>query len=402
MDKDINIFSGSKRLEKISFSPIRKMMDKVKQMQNHGLDVVSFSAGEPNFDTPKAIKNATIEAINNNFTHYGSNRGLLKLRKKISEKISNEIGIGYDPETEIIVTSSGAEAINNAIISVVDPGDEVIIFTPGFISYESVVNLCNGIVVDIPLTMENNFQINIEDVKKKITNKTKLIIINNPCNPTGVIYTKETLSELSKLACENNLLVFSDEIYSNLTYDNIEYYSIASFPGMRERTIVMNGFSKTYAMTGWRVGYLLSDARLINNITKVHQYSTTCGTTFIEEGLANSMDLESTKEEVSYMISKFGERRQLFLDGLDKIKKLSYAKADGAFYIFVNVSKTGLTGEEFSNRLLDEKYVATVPGVGLGKECVDFIRISYATSEENIIEGLKRIEEFVESLSSES
>lgn len=398
MDKHTNIFSGARRLEKISFSPIRKMMDKAKQMQNEGLNVISFSAGEPNFDTPKDIKNATIDAINNNFTHYGSNRGLPKLRKKISEKISNEIGISYDPETEIIVTSSGAEAINNAIISVVDPGDEVIIFTPAFISYESVVNLCNGIVVDIPLTMENNFQINIEDVKKKITNKTKLIIINNPCNPTGVVYTKEILSELSKLACEHNLLVFSDEIYSNLTYDNIKYYSIASFPGMRERTIVMNGFSKTYAMTGWRVGYLLSDARLITNITKVHQYSTTCGTTFIEEGLANSMDLESTKEEVLYMINKFGERRQLFLDELDKIKKLSYTKAYGAFYIFVNVSKTGLTGKEFSNRLLDEKYVATVPGVGLGKECVDFIRISYATSEENIIEGLKRIEEFVESL----
>lgn len=398
MDKDVNIFLGARRLEKISFSPIRKMMDKTKQMQNDGLNVISFSAGEPNFNTPKDIKNATIDALNNNFTHYGSNRGLLKLRKKISEKIYNEIGIGYNPETEIIITSSGAEAINNAIISVVDPGDEVIIFTPAFISYESVVNLCNGIVVDIPLTMENNFQINIEDVKKKITDKTKLIIINNPCNPTGVVYDKEILSELSKLACENNLLVFSDEIYSNLTYDNIEYNSIASFPGMRERTIIMNGFSKTYAMTGWRVGYLLSDARLINNITKVHQYSTTCGTTFIEEGLANSLDLKSTKKEVSYMIDKFGERRKLVLDGLDKIEKLSYTKSYGAFYIFVNVSETGLTGEEFSNKLLDEKYVATVPGVGLGKECGDFIRISYATSEEDISEGLKRIKEFVESL----
>ena len=398
MEQNINILSGAKRLRNVKFSPIRTIIDKAANLRSKGYDVIALSAGEPNFNTPQDIKDATIAAINQNFTHYGSNRGLLKLRKLISADFFKETSVSYNPETEIVITCGGAEAINNAILSVVDEGDEVILFTPAFVSYENLVRLCGGIVVDIPLKKEDHFQINIENVKRSVTEKTKLIIINNPCNPTGVVYSKEVLSALSQIAVENNFLVFSDEMYSKLTYEGEKFYSIASFPGMKERSIIINGFSKTYAMTGWRLGYILADQILLSNIMKTHQYSTTCATTFIQEGLANSMHSEHTINEVDFMISEFAKRRILLLEGLDRIPKFSYVKPYGAFYIMVDVSKTGLTGEEFATRLIDEKYVATVPAVGLGKECIDFIRVSFAASDDSIKEGLKRIEEFVNSL----
>lgn len=398
MDQNYNIFSGAKRMGAMSFSPIRIVLDKAKDMENQGKKIIPFIAGEPNFNTPQDIKAATIAAINNNFTHYGSNRGLPRLRKLITEKLTEEIGVTYDWESEVIVTSSGAEAINNAILSVVDPGDEVILFTPAFVNYENLVHLCGATVIDIPLKKENDFQIDVAEVKGKITGKTKMIIINNPCNPTGVVYTYETLLGLSRLACEHNLLVFSDEIYNSLTYDGVKFHAMASFPGMRERTITMNGFSKTYAMTGWRLGYLAGDKRIMQHVIKTHQYSTTCSPTFIQEGLADAMNTEGTKREVAFMIAEFAKRRKMLLDGLDKIDKLSYVRPDGAFYVFVDVSATGLSGEEFSSSLLEEKLVATVPGVGLGKECGDFIRLSFATSDENISQGLKMLEEFVRSL----
>jgi len=398
MKKEYDIYSGARRLEKVTFSAIRVIIDKAASLRSQGHSVIPFSAGEPDFNTPSDIKAATIDAINQNFTHYGSNRGLPKLRELIAEDIIEETQVSYNPETEIIVTSSGAEAINNAILSVIDEGDEVIVFTPAFVSYENLIKLCQGVFIDIPLKPENQFQIDIEEVKSKITVKTKMIIMNNPCNPTGAVYEKETFEELSKLVLKRNLLVLTDEMYSKLTYDGVKFFSIANYPGMKERTIMVNGFSKTYAMTGWRLGYIAADARLVNSIMKVHQYSTTCSPTFIQVGLANAMHSENTKNEVRHMIGEFEKRRKMMLEGLDKIDKLSYITPYGAFYIMVNVRETGLTGEEFAKKLIEEKYVATVPAVSLGKECADFIRISFAASNEDIIEGLKRMKEFVENL----
>lgn len=398
MQQGTDIFAGADSLKNISMSLIRTFMDKSKAMADSGLPVVPFVAGEPNFDTPQGIKDAAIEAINKNYTHYTSNRGFPGLRRCIAEKTQAETGLSYDPETEILVTSSGAEAINNGLMANLNPGDEVITFSPGFVNYENVAKLCGATVVSISLKKENGFQIDPQEVRAKITPKTKMIVVNNPCNPTGVLYTEETLAALSRLICENNLLAFSDEIYSNLVYDGMPFRSLASFEGMRERTIVMNGFSKTYAMTGWRLGYLCADKRMIANIIKVHQYSTTCSPTFIQVGLANSMNSEGVKKDVASMAAEFAARRRLFIEGLDDIEQLSYTKPTGAFYFFVDVSGTGLTGEKFANKLLDEYYVAAVPGIGLGRECVDFVRFSYAASRENILEGLKRIKAFVASL----
>jgi aspartate/methionine/tyrosine aminotransferase len=394
---DYDIYSGAGRLNHMFISPIRTVLDKAKAMEDRGQNVVRLLAGEPDFQTPVDIKEATVRAIRANFTHYGSNRGQPRLRKAIARILEEDCHVQYDPEMEIIVTSSGAEAINNAFLSFVDPGDEVILFTPAFVSYENMVYMCGGKAVDIPLKLERGFQIDLDEVEARITNKAKMIVINNPCNPTGAVYPRTVLEGLARLAQKHNLLVFSDEIYNRLTY-NGSFCSMASIAGMKERTIVMNGFSKTYAMTGWRLGYLAADRRLISRIMKVHQYSTTCSPTFIQEGLADALFTPGTIEAVDRMIREFALRRDVITQGLEKIPGIHFSKSEGAFYVFVNVLDTGLDGDTFAARLLDEKLVATVPGGALGKECGDFVRLSFAASMENIALGLDRIGEFVAEL----
>jgi aspartate/methionine/tyrosine aminotransferase len=396
MRNGYDIYSGAQRLKNVYISPIRTMLDKAKAMEDQGLPVVRLLAGEPDFPTPEDIKEGTVRAIRNNLTHYGSNRGQPRLRRAIARLLEKD-GIHCDPETEILVTSSGAEAINNALLSFIDPGDEVILFTPAFVNYENLILLCGGTAEDIPLKIENGFQIDLKEVAARITEKTKMIVLNNPCNPTGAVYPRETLAGLAHLAIRHNLLVFTDEIYSRLTYGT-DFCAMASLPGMKERTITMNGFSKTYAMTGWRLGYLASDKRLVSHMVRAHQYATTCSPTFIQEGLADGIDTEDTNRAVEKMVAEFALRRELIMAGLDRIPKLRYAPPQGAFYVFVDVSKTGLNGDDFARRLLDEKYVATVPGAPLGKGCENFIRLSFATSQENIREGIKRLAEFVEGL----
>lgn len=398
MKTELEKYQGAIRLENVHFSAIRVVLDKAAKLRSEGHKVIPLSAGEPNFNTPEPIKQATIKALENNFTHYGSNRGLPRLREILGKKVEQETGVAYDPSTEILITCGGAEALNNAVISVVDEGDEVIIFTPAFVTYENLVEMCGGICVELPLRPENNFQIDLKELEAAITDRTKLIILNNPNNPTGAVYSKECLAGMCRLAVQNNLFVLSDEMYSRLLYDGQEFMSVAAFPGMKERTIIVNGFSKTYAMTGWRVGYILADERLLTPIMKVHQYSSTCCPTFIHVGMADAMELPETEKCVEEMIAEFSVRRKILLEGLDHIEKLSYVTPYGAFYVMINVSKTGLSGEEFADRLLEEKFVATVPAVALGKECKNYIRVSYAAAEEDIREGLKRIEEFISEL----
>ena len=241
----------TKRLEA---SPIRTILDRAAALRGEGRPVVPFSAGEPDFPTPSPIKKATEKAIEENYSHYCSNRGLPELRTLLSRKLEKESKVKYDPATEIIVTSSGAEALNNAILTFVGPGDEVIIPTPAFVTYKNLVKFAGGVFVDVPLRAEDNFQLNADEIEKAITPKTKMIVINNPNNPSGAVYTRETLEKVAALAVKYDLLVLSDEMYSRLVYDGAEFQSMASLPGMRERTVIVTGFSKTYAMTGWRLG----------------------------------------------------------------------------------------------------------------------------------------------------
>lgn len=395
MDAQRTLFSPAKRLESMYFSPIRQVMERVSEIVAAGHPVLSFSAGEPDFNTPQAIKDAVARALAENKTHYAPNRGTLSLRKAVAQQLERTIGVSYDPVNEIIITASGAECINNALLAVLDPGDEVIVLSPAFMNYENLTAMCGASMVDVPLKPENGFQIDPAELEAKITPRTRLLVINNPCNPTGVVYSPNVLKQVAEIAVRHDLLVFSDEIYNQIVYGGAACRSIASLPGMRERTIVMNGFSKAYAMTGWRLGYLAADARLITNILKVHQYTTTCVNTFVQEGVAETMNAPETLRDVAAMVEEFSRRREILMEGLDRIGQFSYPKPEGAFYAFIDVSKTGMDGDTFAERLLLEQYVACIPGSKLSAACKNYVRFSYATSAENIKEGLRRIERLV-------
>lgn len=399
MEQEYDICQGAKRLKNVAFSAIREVLDQAAGLRAEGKDVVALSAGEPSFQTPESIKEAAIQAIRDNYTHYGSNRGYLPLRQKIAQHILVETGQKYDPETEIVFTTGGAEGLNNAIISVVDPGDEVIIISPAFVTYRNLVNMCGGKSIEVSSYMEDHFYPDMKAVEAAITDRTKMLILNNPNNPTGAVYPKAVIEKICALAIAHNFLVLSDEMYSNLVYEG-EFVSVASISGMKERSIIVNGFSKTYAMTGWRIGYLYADKRLIRPIMKVHQYSSTCSPTFIQVGMEHVIDLESTKKDVASMREEFARRREILIGELDQIPELNYAKPEGAFYAIVDVSATGLTGAEFAKKLLEETYTAVVPVVSMGieKDCRNYIRISFAASEDDIVEGMLRIKKFINGL----
>ena len=399
MGVDRDIFEGADRIKDCYFSPVRVVSERVFELQQQGYEFVNFGEGEPDFDTPKGIVDATINALQNKFTHYANNRGLIELRQEISKMCQEVNGIYYNPEDEIIVTSAGAETINDAVMAFLNPGDEAIIFTPAFFNYENLILMAGATVVDIPLRGENGFQIDPDELRRNITDKTKMIIINNPCNPTGVVFSDEVLTEVAKIAVENNLIVFSDEIYSKIIYGEDKFRSMASFPGMRERTIIGNGFSKLYSMTGWRVGYLLFDKRMMSSLLKVHHYCVTCTPTFIQKGLADAMNLPEVQADGRKMVETYARRRDLVCKYLDMVPEFKYAQPRGAFYVFVDVSETGVNGDEFAEKLREERFVATIPGSGLGGENFkNYIRISFVTDEENVEKGMKEIISLVEEL----
>ena len=387
-----------RRFETMFLSPIRTFNEKAAARKQAGHDIVFFTMGEPDFDTPAPIKEATIRALQANQTHYAPMRGILALRQKISQDFSMRYGVQYDPEREIIVTCGGAEGLNNAIFSAVGPGDEVILFEPAFMHYTNMVTAAGGQPVVVQKRFEDGFQIDPDTLRAAITPRTKMLILNNPGNPTGAVYTKQTLEAVCKIACEYDLLVLSDEIYSRIVYDGSEFYSVASFPGMRERTLTMNGFSKTYAMTGWRMAYIAADEKLMRTVAITHQYSTTCESTFSQVGMAQAMGLPETELAVQQMVEAFARRRTLLDEGLSGIKNLAHTVPQGAFYVLVDVSATGMDGEAFASRLLEEADVAAVPAGAFGASSANCIRLSFAASEAQIKEGLKRIAAFTEHL----
>ena len=387
-----------RRFETMFLSPIRTFNEKAAARKQAGHDIVFFTMGEPDFDTPAPIKEATIRALQANQTHYAPMRGILALRQKISQDFSMRYGVQYDPEREIIVTCGGAEGLNNAIFSAVGPGDEVIVFEPAFMHYTNMVTAAGGQPVVVQTRFEDGFQIDPDTLRAAITPRTKMLILNNPGNPTGAVYTKQTLEAVCKIACEYDLLVLADEIYSRIVYDGSEFYSVASFPGMRERTLTMDGFSKTYAMTGWRMAYIAADEKLMRTVAIIHQYSTTCESTFSQVGMAQAMRLPETELAVQQMVEAFARRRTLLDEGLSGIKNLAHTVPQGAFYVLVDVSATGMDGEAFASRLLEEADVAAVPAGAFGASSANCIRLSFAASEAQIKEGLKRIAAFTEHL----
>lgn len=383
----------STRVKGMKPSGIRKFFDIAGKMK----DVISLGVGEPDFSTPWAIRKAAIETLERRQIVYGPNRGLDRLLTAISENLMKKQGLSYNKDKEIIVTVGGSEAIDISLRSIIDPGDEVLVVEPCFVCYAPLVELIGGVAVPVPTRIENNFKLTVDDLKEKITDRTKLLILPFPNNPTGAIMTKEDLEPIAELLKDTDIMVLSDEIYSELTYGR-KHFSIAQLEGMQERTILVNGFSKAYAMTGWRLGYVAAPAPIVSQIVKIHQYAIMCSP-FVSQNAAVEA-LNSCDNDVKKMTSEYDKRRRFLVSEFNRLG-LTCFNPEGAFYVFPCIKSTGLTSEQFCERLLYERKVAAVPGSAFGGSGEGYIRISYAYSLKHLKEAIVRIEQFIEDLKKE-
>ena len=380
----------SKRVSTLKPSGIRKFFDIAATMK----EVISLGIGEPDFDSPKPIIEAGIQSLQNSQTHYTSNRGIMPLREALSRHIETLYGVSYDPHDEILMTVGGSEALTLACTALLDPGKEVLLPTPCFVSYQGVISLAGGKSLEIPCRMENQFMANPEELEKAITPRTKAILINFPNNPTGAVASKENLTAIGEIAEKHDLVVISDEIYDRLVYGP-DHICFASLPGMRERTILIGGFSKDYAMTGWRIGFACAPREILEGLARVHQYIIMTAPSVSQYGALQG--LTCCEDYVSHMRLEYDRRRRLIVDGLNYIGLPTFEPL-GAFYAFPKVDVTGLDDETFAERLLQEKHVAVVPGSAFGSGGEGFVRCSYATAFDQIEEALDRIDQFVKSI----
>ena len=383
----------SKKIVDIEPSGIRKFFDIVNEMPG----AISLGVGEPDFDTPYIVREAGIYSLEKGRTFYTSNAGLKDLRVEISRYIEKKYQLESDADSEIMVTVGGSEAIDVALRCMVDPGDEVLIPQPCYVSYVPCAVMADAKPVIIELKEENEFKLTKEELLESITDKTKILILAYPNNPTGAIMTREELAELVPVIIEKDLFVISDEIYAELTYDNT-HCSIASFPGMKERTVVINGFSKAFAMTGWRLGYACAPKQIMSQMIKLHQFAIMCAPTNSQFAAVEA--LRSCDEEVRKMVEAYNQRRRFLLNAFKEMG-IDCFEPYGAFYVFPSIKKFKMTSDEFANRLLAEQKLAVVPGTAFGASGEGFVRISYAYSIENLKVGLERIEKFIGSLRNE-
>lgn len=383
----------SSKIKAMKPSGIRKFFDIAGTMEG----VISLGVGEPDFSTPWVIRKAAIQTLERKQIIYGPNKGIAPLRNAIAEKIMSKHGVKYDADEEILVTVGGSEAIDIALRGIIDPGDEVLVVEPSFVCYAPLVELIGGVAVPVPTRIENNFKLTVEDLEGKITDRTKMIILPFPNNPTGAIMTREDLEPIADFLRDTNIIILSDEIYSELTYGR-KHCSITELPDMQERTILVNGFSKAYAMTGWRLGYVAAPQPITSQIAKVHQYAIMCSP-FVSQNAAIAA-LSSCDAEVKKMADEYNTRRRFLVQEFNRIG-LTCFNPEGAFYVFPCIKSTGLTSEEFCERLLYEELVAAVPGNAFGASGEGYIRISYAYSIKHLREAMKRIEKFVNKLKDE-
>ncbi len=372
-------------------SGIRRFFDIAANMK----DVISLGVGEPDFSTPWQVRKAGINSLEKGKTKYTSNKGNEKLVKEISDYMERKYNVSYNPQNEIFVTVGGSEAIDACIRSVVSKGDEVIIPQPSYVCYEPITLLAGGKPVIINTKAENDFKVTPEELRNAITDKTKLLILPYPCNPTGAIMEREDLEGLYEVLKDTNIAVLSDEIYSELTFNSKPHCSPASIEGMKERTVVVNGFSKAFSMTGWRLGFACGPKELIAPMLKIHQYAIMCAPTTSQYAAIEA--LRSCDEDVKVMVEEYNRRRRLIVKGFNKIG-LECREPKGAFYAFPSIKSTGLTSEEFCEKLLESQKVAVVPGNAFGDSGEGFVRASYCYSVEHIMEALSRIEKFLKEL----
>lgn len=376
----------AQKVEMMKPSGIRAFFDLVLGMK----DVISLGVGEPDFVSPWEIREAGITSLEQGFTSYTSNKGLVKLRMAISHYLKNTYGLKYSPEDEILVTVGVSEGVDLALRAILDPGDKILIPSPSYVSYGPMTELAGGVAVHID-TRKDNFKLTPKNLERHIDQKTKGIIFNYPCNPTGVSYTKKELEGLKKVLLKHKLLVISDEIYCDLTYD-FEHTAFPSLSGTKDYTLYLNGFSKSYAMTGWRVGYVCGPKDIVEAMTKIHQYTIMCVS--ITSQMAACEALHSGRIAVEEMKREYRRRREFVIAELNRIG-LKCHMPQGAFYAFPSVKSSGLNCLDFAKKLLSEEKVAVVPGTAFGDELNDYIRISYASSFENLKEALRRIEAFL-------
>ena len=385
-------FPVSEKIKNIKPSGIRKFFDIVSEMK----DAISLGVGEPDFDTPWHIRDEGIYALERGKTFYTSNAGLIALRKEICNYQRRANGINYDPKTEVLVTVGGSEAIDIGLRAILNPDDEVIIPQPSYVSYEPCTVLTGGKPVIVDLKAENNFKLTAEELRNAITDITKLLILPYPNNPTGAIMGLKDLEEISKVIIENDIYVMSDEIYGELTYQG-KHVSIASLDGMKERTILINGFSKAYAMTGWRLGYACAPSEIIKQMTKIHQFAIMCAPTASQYAAVEA--LKNGDEDVAQMRKAYNQRRRFLMNSFREMN-LPCFEPFGAFYVFPCIKEFGMTSEEFATKFLEEEKVAAVPGSAFGNSGEGYLRISYAYSIEKLKTAMERLSHFVQKLRS--
>ena len=370
-------------------SGIREFFDIVAQEK----EVISLGVGEPDFDTPWHIREAAIYSLEHGRTHYTSNLGLPELRSSIARYVQRHFGIAYDPRTEVIITVGVSEAIDLALRALINPGDEVLYHEPCYVSYSPSVVMAHGRAVAVPTRAEENFRLTAAALKEKITERSKVLMLNFPCNPTGATQTRAELEKIARLCIDHDLIVLTDEIYSELRYDHAEHVSIASLPGMRERCIFLHGFSKAFAMTGFRVGYACGPEILTDAMMKIHQYAILCANTMAQDAAIEALEHGARGAEA--MRREYEQRRNYIVRAFNDLG-LTCFQPVGAFYIFPNISSTGLSSREFSFGLLQKKKVACVPGPAFGPSGEGFVRCCYATSLDQIKEAMARVGEFLE------
>ncbi len=384
----------AKSMSRLGTETAFEVLVKAKALEAQGREVVHLEIGEPDFNTPANISEAAIKAIREGWTHYGPAAGLPELRQTIAEYISKTRKIDVVPD-EVVVTPGGKPIIFFPILALIQEGDEVIYPNPGFPIYESMINFVGGKAVPLPIKEENNFTIDVNELKAKINSKTKLIIINSPANPTGGVFTKKDIEDIADNVKNYNCYVMSDEIYSRIMY-GYEHYSISSLPGMKERTIILDGFSKTYAMTGWRAGYGVMPKDLAAMVAKLMTNSNSCTNSFVQRACIEA--LKGSQSEVDKMVAEFQKRRDFIVDGLNKIKGFSCKKPLGAFYVFPNITKTGMDSKKLADYLLNEAGVAALSGTAFGEYGQGYLRFSYANSIENIAKALEKIDKAIQKL----
>ncbi len=385
-DLDVSRFLND-RVRRIPASGIRRFFDMISGMEG----VISLGVGEPDFTTPAPLREAAIRSIHEGRTAYTSNYGTLELREALSEHLRNLYGVEYDPRTEMLITVGVSEALDITCRSVLGLGDEMILPEPSYVAYTPAVVLSDATPVPVPTRVETRFAVTAEEIEQHVTPRTKVLLLGYPNNPTGAVLPREELERIAAVAERNDLLVIADEIYDRLTY-GVTHTSFASLPGMKERTVLLGGFSKDYAMTGWRVGYACAPAELIEAMMKVHQYVIMCAPTAAQAAALEA--LRSGEPYVQAMVDEYDRRRRVIVDGLNSIGLPTF-EPRGAFYAFPDVRPTGLSSEEFVEALLKEEKVVTVPGDVFGPSGAGYVRLCYANSMENIEEALERIERFV-------